>query len=80
MLLLIFIFIAVLLTILICSILLNSDKDFIVLISTILTFIIFVLVIVYMTEPRAINVYRGNTTLEITYKNGIPVDSTVVWK
>lgn len=80
MLLLIFIFIAVLLTILICSILLNSDKDFIVLISTILTFIIFVLVIVYMTEPRAINVYRGNTTLEITYKNGIPIDSTVVWK
>lgn len=80
MLLLIFIFIAVLLTILICSILLNSDKDFIVLISTILTFIIFVLVIVYITEPRAINVYRGNTTLEITYKNGIPIDSTVVWK
>ena len=80
MLLLIFIFIAVLLTILICSILLNSDKDLIVLISTILTFIIFVLVIVYMTEPRAINVYRGNTTLEITYKNGIPIDSTVVWK
>ena len=80
MLLLIFIFIAVLLTILICSILLNSDKDFIVLISTILTFIIFVLVIIYMTEPRAINVYRGNTTLEITYKNGIPIDSTVVWK
>ena len=80
MLLLIFIFIAVLLTILICSILLNSDKDFIVLISTILTFIIFVLVIVYMTEPRAVNVYRGNTTLEITYKNGIPIDSTVVWK
>lgn len=80
MLLLIFIFIAVLLTILICSILLNSDKDFIVLISTILTFIIFVLVIVYMTEPRAINVYRGNTTLEITYKSGIPIDSTVVWK
>lgn len=80
MLLLIFIFIAVLLTILICSTLLNSDKDFIVLISTILTFIIFVLVIVYMTEPRAINVYRGNTTLEITYKNGIPIDSTVVWK
>ena len=33
-----------------------------------------------MTEPRAINVYRGNTTLEITYKNGIPIDSTVVWK
>lgn len=33
-----------------------------------------------MTEPRAIDVYKGNTTLEITYKNGIPIDSTVVWK
>ena len=31
-------------------------------------------------EPTAIDVYRGNTTLEITYKNGIPVDSTVVFK
>lgn len=80
MLLLICIFIAVLLTILICSTLLNSDKDFVVLISTVLTFIIFVLVIVYMTEPRAIDVYKGNTALEITYKNGIPIDSTVVWK
>lgn len=31
-------------------------------------------------EPMAIDVYRGNTTLEITYKDSIPVDSTVVWK
>ena len=27
-----------------------------------------------------IEVYRGNTELEITYKNDIPIDSTVVWK
>ena len=26
------------------------------------------------------DVYRGKTTLEITYKNKVPVDSTVVWK
>lgn len=34
----------------------------------------------YLKEPRAIDVYKGNTTLEITYKDGVPVDSTVVWK
>jgi Kef-type K+ transport system membrane component KefB len=27
-----------------------------------------------------IDVYRGKTTLEITYKDGIAIDSVVVWK
>lgn len=31
-------------------------------------------------SPTAMDVYRGKTTLEITYKDGIPVDSVVVWK
>lgn len=31
-------------------------------------------------EPSAIDVYRGNTTLEITYKDNIPVDTVVVFK
>lgn len=31
-------------------------------------------------EPQAIDVYRGNTTLEITYKDSIPIDSVVVFK
>lgn len=31
-------------------------------------------------NPRAIDVYRGKTTLEITYKDSIPVDSFVVFK
>ena len=26
------------------------------------------------------DVYQGKTTLEITYKDGVPVDSVVVWK
>lgn len=30
--------------------------------------------------PPAIDVYRGKTTLEITYKDGVPVDSVVVFK
>ena len=29
--------------------------------------------------PEAIDVYRGNTTLEITTVNGVPTDTTVVW-
>ena len=30
--------------------------------------------------PRAIDVYRGKTTLQITYKGSIPIDTTVVYK
>lgn len=30
--------------------------------------------------PQAIDVYRGNTTLQITYRDSIPIDSVVVWK
>ena len=31
-------------------------------------------------EPSAMDVYQGKTTLEITYKDGVPVDSVVVFK
>ena len=31
-------------------------------------------------SPQAIDVYRNRTTLEITYRDSIPVDSIVVWK
>ena len=30
--------------------------------------------------PTPIDVYQGKTTLEITYKDGIPIDSIVVFK
>ena len=30
--------------------------------------------------PTAIDVYRGKTTLEITYRDGVAVDSVVVYK
>lgn len=29
---------------------------------------------------KPIDVYRGKTTLKVEYKNGIPSDSSVVWK
>ena len=31
-------------------------------------------------NPTAMDVYRGRTTLEITYKDGIPIDTVVVFK
>ena len=31
-------------------------------------------------KPTAMDVYQGKTTLEITYKNDVPVDSVVVFK
>ena len=31
-------------------------------------------------QPQAIDVYRGRTTLEITWKDSVAVDSIVVWR
>ena len=31
-------------------------------------------------EPTALDVYRGKTTLEITYRDSVAVDSVVVYK
>ena len=32
------------------------------------------------SQPSAMDVYKGKTTLEITYRDGVPVDSVVVFK
>ena len=32
------------------------------------------------SQPTAMDVYQGKTTLEITYRDSIPVDSVVVFK
>ena len=63
----------------------NNNNPLIELILFILIFsIIFVFITLIVTflkeEPKAIDVYRGKTTLEITYKDKMPIDSTVVWK
>ena len=46
--------------------------------------VIWVLLIIYLTilseMPTPMDVYQGNTTLEVTYKDGVPVDSNVVFK
>ena len=33
-----------------------------------------------VTTPTALDVYRGKTTLEITYRDNVAVDSVVVYK
>lgn len=34
----------------------------------------------FMPTPKAIDVYRGKTELEITSVNGVPKDTVVLWK
>ena len=52
-------------------------------------FVIFALIVLEMLcidkivsepRPKAMDVYQGKTILEITYKDGVPIDSIVVWK
>lgn len=33
-----------------------------------------------VNKPTALDVYRGRTTLEITYRDTIPIDTLVVFK
>jgi hypothetical protein len=44
--------------------------------------VFYIIIINYDTwaKPTAIDVYRGQTTLEINYENGVPQDTIVVWK
>ena len=48
--------------------------------SFFLSLISCILLFIHLMKPTAIDVYEGKTTLEITYKDGVPIDSTVVWK
>jgi len=40
----------------------------------------FVAIGCYEREPTALDVYRGKTTLEITYRDSVAIDPTVVYK
>lgn len=63
----------------------NYAEDFIVAAFGAFTIIAIMIIsfcgiIFYTSKPTAMDVYQGKTTLEITYKDGVPVDSVVVWK
>lgn len=58
-------------------------KNIITIIFGICAYIILIInmfIYMYNDEPKAIDVYRGETSLEITYKNNIAIDSVVVFK
>ena len=46
--------------------------------SFIITIVLFT--VLYDSKPSAMDVYKGKTTLEITYRDSVPVDSIVVFK
>ena len=58
----------------------SYDDTPIFFITMILNVIIAICLIINLRKPRAIDVYQDNTTLEITYKDSVPIDSVVVWK
>lgn len=60
-----------------------EDKDY----RALCFFLLLVVLISYTMVVKsatqdipAIEVYRGNTTLQVTYQDGVPVDSVVVLK
>lgn len=60
-----------------------EDKNFTRIVLDVIiaySMIAMLLMIVYISKPKAIDVYRDKTTLEITYKNSVPTDTVVVWK
>lgn len=61
----------------------GTDTKIISWLCAIICGIIFTIVLIdYISKykPTALDVYQGKTTLEITYRDSIPVDSTVVYK
>lgn len=61
-----------------------SDEDIRVLVNLMLfavgEFFIIISLSEHHNKPSVIDVYQGKTTLEITYRDSIPVDSVVVFK
>lgn len=57
-----------------------NNKSLVFILLLLYQFLVFFCVLYNLNKPKAIDVYRGKTTLEITYKNRVPIDSIVVWK
>ena len=51
-----------------------------VLISIGILLVLVGIVSILSKNPTALDVYQGKTTLEITYRDSVPVDSVVVFK
>ena len=58
----------------------NADIVFGCFIGLLSSVMIIFIIVVIANPVSAIEVYRGNTTLEITYQDSVPIDSVVVYK
>lgn len=56
------------------------DKNDAYVTNILLSITLFICVIYIANQPTALDVYKGKTELEITYRGNIPVDSVVVYK
>ena len=56
------------------------DTNFFIYTLFVYSFLVFILSLSCVCKPSAIDVYINKTTLEITYKDKVPIDTTVVWK
>lgn len=57
-----------------------NNKSLVFILLLLYQFLVFFCLLYNLNKPKAIDVYRGKTTLEITYKNRVPIDSIIVWK
>ena len=80
MLLITFVILLLILGISVAIVIEDDGADISIILIGILSIVAITLIVLQLSEPKPIDVYRGKTTLEITYKDSIPVDSTVVWK
>ena len=76
-----FILAIIILQILFWSVLYKDEVDYMQLFLIVFVFIIVITTLYINTNsPKAIDVYQGKTTLEISYRDSVPVDSIVVFK
>ena len=66
----------------ICTTIINEDRN--IILASVLLVIAFIgkIFIIYdiNNTPTALDVYKGNTELRITYEGKIPVDTIVIYK
>lgn len=58
----------------------NEDAEFPLYLNYLLQTMVTLILATMLAMPKPIDVYRGKTTLQITEVNGVPTDSSVVWK
>ena len=63
-----------------CAISLYNEKLYPTLGFSVIWMSLTIYLIILSEMPTPMDVYQGNTTLEVTYKDGVPVDSNVVFK